>query len=101
EIAYQSRSGSPSEPWLGPDIRDALRALPDRGIRAAIVAPIGFLCDHVEVLYDLDIDAKNVAHSVGVRVERAVALNDHPLFIQMLAGLTAARLQPSSRIERS
>lgn len=86
-IAYQSRSGSPSQAWLEPDVRDVLRELPSRGVRNAVVAPIGFLCDHVEVLYDLDVDAANVARESGVRMARAAALNDHPLFIEMLAGL--------------
>jgi protoporphyrin/coproporphyrin ferrochelatase len=86
-IAYQSRSGSPMDKWLEPDIRDVLAALPAEGIREAIVAPIGFLCDHVEVLYDLDVDAVQAARDAGVRMERAAALNDHPLFIRMLADL--------------
>lgn len=86
-IAYQSRSGSPMEKWLEPDIRDVLRALPPEGITEAIVAPIGFLCDHVEVLYDLDVDAANAAREMGVRMERAAALNDHPLFVRMMADL--------------
>ncbi|HUY11754.1 MAG TPA: ferrochelatase [Candidatus Dormibacteraeota bacterium] len=92
ELAYQSRSGSPMDPWLEPDIRDLLKALPARGSNAAVVSPIGFLCDHVELLYDLDIDASNVAQAVGVRIERAGALNDHPLFIQMLAELSHANM---------
>jgi ferrochelatase len=86
-VAYQSRSGSPAEPWLEPDVRDVLRSLPGAGVREAIVAPIGFLCDHVEVLYDLDVDAAAAAKDSGVRMERAAALNDHPLFIRMLADL--------------
>lgn len=90
QIAYQSRSGSPGDPWLVPDVRDVLRALPSRGTHDAIVAPIGFLCDHVEVLYDLDIDAKSVATAAGVHVERAGALNNHPLFIQMLVELVCS-----------
>ncbi len=86
-IAYQSRSGSPSQQWLEPDVRDVLRALPAQGVREAIVAPVGFLCDHVEVLYDLDVDAASVAREAGVQMERVTALNDHPLFIEMLADL--------------
>ena len=86
-IAYQSRSGSPMDKWLEPDIRDVLRDLPAEGIAEAIVAPIGFLCDHVEVLYDLDVDAANAARESGVRMERAAALNDHPLFVRMMADL--------------
>ena len=86
-IAYQSRSGSPADRWLEPDVRDVLARLPDRGTHEAVVAPIGFLCDHVEVLYDLDVDAANAASAAGVRMKRALALNDHPLFIKMLADL--------------
>lgn len=86
-IAYQSRSGGPMDKWLEPDIRDVLRELPSQGITNAIVAPIGFLCDHVEVLYDLDVDAAAAANEAGVHMERAQALNDHPLFIRMLAEL--------------
>ncbi len=99
EIAYQSRSGSPREPWLGPDVRDVIRGLPERGIGAAIVAPIGFLCDHVEVLYDLDIDARSIANSAGVRMQRATAVNDHPGFTRMLAELTLARAERAAGSE--
>ena len=86
-IAYQSRSGSPADRWLEPDVRDVLARLPDQGTHDAVVAPIGFLCDHVEVLYDLDVDAAKAASEAGVRMKRAQALNDHPLFIKMLADL--------------
>lgn len=86
-IAYQSRSGGPMDVWLEPDVRDVLHALPKQGVREAIVAPIGFLCEHLEVLYDLDVDAAAAARDAGVRMERAQALNDHPLFIRMLADL--------------
>ncbi len=86
-IGYQSRSGSPAQPWLEPDVREVIAALPNRGITDAVVAPIGFLCDHVEVLYDLDVDAAATAREIGVRMARASALNDHPLFISMLADL--------------
>src|SRR5208337_1940540 len=81
-LAFQSRSGSPRDPWLEPDIGDAIRKL---GGKPAIVVPIGFLCDHVEVLYDLDVDAARIAREAGVRMERAPTVGDHPLFIQMMA----------------
>lgn len=87
-VAYQSRSGSPRDPWLEPSVRDALTSLPARGVTETVVAPIGFLCDHVELLYDLDIEAQAIAGAAGVRMVRANALNDHPLFISMLADLT-------------
>jgi ferrochelatase len=86
-VAYQSRSGSPREPWLEPDIGDALRALARDGTRDVVVSPIGFVCDHVEVLYDLDIEARQVAERLGLSFHRAAAANDHPRFIEMLADL--------------
>jgi ferrochelatase len=84
-IAYQSRSGKPSERWLVPDISEAIRAQAARGIGQMIVAPVGFVCDHVEVLYDLDIEARKIAGENGVRLLRASCPNDHPTFIQMMA----------------
>jgi len=85
EIAYQSRSGGPGEPWLEPDVNDALRALAAAGGRDAVLVPIGFVADHVEVLYDLDVEAAATAHAAGLGFVRAPAVNDHPLFIRMLA----------------
>jgi len=86
-VAYQSRSGSPREPWLDPDIGAALRSLARQGISDIVVAPIGFVCDHVEVLYDLDVEARALAQQLGVGFHRARAANDHPSFIEMLADL--------------
>ena len=86
-IAYQSRSGSPRQPWLEPDIADVLRRLAADGERHAVVVPIGFVCDHVEVLYDLDVEARRVADGVGLALHRAAAVNDHPEFVAMLADL--------------
>ncbi|MGH7310012.1 MAG: ferrochelatase [Candidatus Rokuibacteriota bacterium] len=84
-LAYQSRSGSPGEPWLEPDINEVLRALAGQGARHAVVAPIGFVCDHVEVLYDLDVEAHATARAAGLVLHRAQAVNDHPAFIAGLA----------------
>jgi protoporphyrin/coproporphyrin ferrochelatase len=86
-LAYQSRSGSPREPWLGPDVGEALARLADEGERHAVVTPIGFVCDHVEVLYDLDVEARALAAARGLTMHRAAAVNDHPAFIAMLADL--------------
>jgi protoporphyrin/coproporphyrin ferrochelatase len=86
-IAYQSRSGSPRQPWLEPDIADVLRRLAADGERHAVVVPIGFVCDHVEVLYDLDVEACRVATGAGLELHRAAAVNDHPEFVAMLADL--------------
>jgi protoporphyrin/coproporphyrin ferrochelatase len=87
QIAYQSRSGSPSDPWLEPDVCDVLRGAKGQGIEDAVIVPIGFVCDHVEVLYDLDIEARAVAAESGLRLHRAETANDHPAFIAMLADL--------------
>ena len=87
QIAYQSRSGSPGDPWLEPDICDVLRGLRGSDIQDVVAAPIGFVGDHVEVLYDLDVEARAVAAEVGVRFHRAQTVNDHPAFIAMLADL--------------
>jgi ferrochelatase len=84
-IAYQSRSGSPREPWLGPDITEVIPQLAADGCRDLVVVPIGFVCDHVEVLYDLDIEAREVAAEAGLTLVRAATVNDHPTFIRMLA----------------
>ena len=82
---YQSRSGRPEDPWLGPDICDYLRDEHASGLDAALLCPLGFLCDHVEVLYDLDIEAAEVSRELGLPMARAAAVNDHPLFLDMLA----------------
>ncbi len=87
QIAYQSRSGSPREPWLEPDICDVLRGLEGKGVGDVVLAPIGFACDHVEILYDLDVEARRLAEQLGLRLHRAAAANDHPAFIAMLADL--------------
>ncbi|MBI1725966.1 MAG: ferrochelatase [Candidatus Rokubacteria bacterium] len=87
QVAYQSRSGAPSDPWLEPDICDALRGMKGQGIEDVVVVPIGFVCDHVEVLYDLDVQARAVAAEAGLRFHRAQTANDHPAFIAMLADL--------------
>jgi len=88
--AYQSRSGDPREPWLEPDVKDVLRELAGRGGRAAVIVPIGFVSDHIEVLYDLDTEARDTAVRLGIAYYRAQTVMDHPAFIEMLAGLVAA-----------
>lgn len=90
-LAYQSRSGSPRDPWLEPDIGAVVREEAARGTRELLVVPIGFVCDHVEVLYDLDIEARQIADQAGIGFTRAATVNDHPSFIRMLAALVAAQ----------
>jgi len=86
-LAYQSRSGSPRDPWLEPDIGDVLKRLAANGERQVVVVPIGFVCDHVELLYDLDVEAHAIASAHGLALHRAAAVNDHPEFVAMLADL--------------
>jgi ferrochelatase len=89
-LAYQSRSGNPRDPWLEPDIGDVIRGLAKDGVRHVVVSPAGFVCDHVEVLYDLDVEARAIAAEHGVTLHRAPAVNAHPEFIAMLADLVRA-----------
>ena len=87
-LAYQSRSGRPEDPWLEPDVCDYLRAAHEGGLRAAVIAPIGFVADHIEVLYDLDTEAAEVCRILDLPMRRAAAVNDHPAFIDTLADVT-------------
>jgi ferrochelatase len=96
-LAYQSRSGRPQDPWLEPDVNDVLRRLGAAGVRDAVVVPLGFVCDHVEVLYDLDVEARATAEGAGLTMHRAAAVNDHPEFVAALADLVlrAAEGEPA------
>lgn len=94
---YQSRSGRPEDPWLGPDICDYLREEAARGLPAALVCPIGFVCDHIEVLYDLDVEAAECCRELGVQMARAQAVNDHPLFLDMMADMVTRTYQRYAR----
>lgn len=82
--SYQSAGRSP-EPWLGPQLPDVLPELAGRGIKNVVCVPIGFVSDHVEILFDIDIHAQRVARDLGMRLERPPSLNDDPLFIDALA----------------
>jgi ferrochelatase len=84
-LVFQSRSGRPEDPWLGPDVCDYLRDERARGLAAAVLSPIGFLCDHIEVLYDLDIEAAAVCRDIRLAMVRAKAVNDHPRFADAMA----------------
>ena len=86
-VAYQSRSGPPAQPWLGPDPAAVLRDLARAGKRRVVAVPIGFLFDHTEVLYDLDIEARQAAEAAGLEFTRAPTVMDHPKFVGMLAAL--------------
>jgi ferrochelatase len=83
-LAYQS-AGRTDEPWLGPDVSDMVRHLAGDGIRNLLICPIGFVSDHLEVLYDIDIELQALAESLDLRLERTESLNDHPLLLEALA----------------
>jgi protoporphyrin/coproporphyrin ferrochelatase len=93
ELVYQSRSGPPSQQWLGPDVCDYLTFLGMQGTRYVVLSPIGFVSDHMEVIYDLDIQAKQVAESLGLRLERAATAGTHPLFVKMIRELILERIE--------
>ena len=84
-LVYQSRSGRPQDPWLEPDICEYLRREHEQGLAAAVICPVGFVCDHIEVLYDLDREAAEACASIGLPMVRAQAVNDDPLFLDMMA----------------
>lgn len=97
ELVYQSRSGPPQQPWLEPDIGDRIRELATQGIQAVIVVPLGFVSDHMEVLYDLDTEAKDLCGELGLNYVRASAVGTQPEFIQMLVELIQERLSGSAQ----
>lgn len=90
-FAYQSASAT-GEPWLGPDLLDLLRDLHRDGTRDVIVCPVGFVADHLEVLYDIDVEAQGLARSLGMRLARAPSLNDAPDFVAALADLVRSAM---------
>lgn len=90
-FAYQS-AGRTAEPWLGPDVLDVIDALADRGERSVVVQSIGFVADHLEILYDLDVEARGAAERRGLAFLRTEMPNAHPEFIAALADLVATRL---------
>lgn len=92
KIVYQSRSGSPSQPWLGPDICDHLRQLHSDDVRNVVIAPIGFVSDHMEVVYDLDVEARQLAEELGINVVRAATAGTHPSFVKMIRELILERV---------
>ena len=92
-LVYQSRSGPPSQPWLEPDVCDAIRELHRAGTtRDVVIAPVGFLTDHLEVLYDLDVQAKELCESLGIGMVRAGTAGTHPRFVQMIRELIVERI---------
>jgi len=92
DLVYQSRSGRPEDPWLGPDILDHLRDLKARGVTGVVVHPVGFLSDHLEVLYDLDVEARVVCDEMRLVMVRSQTVGVHPRFVTMLRMLVEERI---------
>src|SRR5688500_7700792 len=97
ELVYQSRSGRPEDPWLGPDVGSYLRTARAEGLQAAVLCPIGFVCDHVEVLYDLDQEAAAICREIGLPMVRAEAANDDPQFLDMMADVVLRTVRQYER----
>ena len=96
-LVYQSRSGAPGQPWLGPDILDYLREVKARNQASAVVlAPIGFISDHMEVLYDLDIEGQQLCDSLALPMARAKTVGVHPKFIETIRELILERTNPET-----
>jgi ferrochelatase len=92
-LAYQSRSGPPSQPWLEPDILQHLSNLKAEGVVDVVVAPVGFISDHMEVLYDLDTEARLHCEAIGLNMVRAAPVGTHPAFIRMIRELILERMR--------
>jgi ferrochelatase len=91
-LVFQSRSGPPTQPWLEPDILDYLRELKAGGASDVVVSPVGFISDHMEVLYDLDTKARSLARELGINMVRAATASTHPSFIKMIRELLLERM---------
>ena len=97
-LVYQSRSGSPHAPWLEPDILDYLRAARSEGVERVVVAPIGFISDHMEVIFDLDTQAKELAAELGIGFVRAATVGTHPTFVGAIRELVLERCGSAPRL---
>lgn len=95
KLVYQSRSGRPEDPWLDPDVNDYLKSLKSAGVTDVVVMPIGFLSDHMEVLFDLDEEARQTSQQIGLNMVRAGTVGMHPDFVRMIADLIEERISNS------
>lgn len=101
-LVYQSRSGAPGQPWLEPDVNDTIRGLHEQGVKSLVLSPIGFISCHMEVLYDLDTESRQLCDELGIAMARAATPGSHPKFIAMIRELIAERmgLAPARAIGR-
>ena len=99
QLAYQSRSGPPSQPWLEPDINDCIKQLAQEGIKDIVIAPIGFVSDHMEIIYDLDTEAKKLCETLQVNYARAKTVGCHPKFIEMICELVEEQMAQHKLIQ--
>jgi len=90
-LAYQSAGRTP-EPWIGPDVSEVIRHEADNGVRSFLIVPIGFVCDHTEILFDIDVQARATADECGVTLRRTASLNTSPTFVALLADLVRTRI---------
>ncbi|HEX3279791.1 MAG TPA: ferrochelatase [Pyrinomonadaceae bacterium] len=95
-LVFQSRSGSPAQPWLGPDVCEYLQELRATGVTDVVVAPIGFVSDHMEIIYDLDTEASALCEKLGLNMVRAATAGTHPMFVEMIRELIIERIDPET-----
>ena len=95
-VVYQSRSGPPQVPWLEPDVSDHLVEIHAEGAPGVVVSPIGFVSDHLEVLYDLDVEARETAERLGLPLARAASAGTHPAFVAAIREAIEERLDPAA-----
>jgi len=86
-LVYQSRSGRPTDPWLEPDVCDVIHEVAKEGVKNVIAQPIGFICDHIEVLFDIGVEAQEASEEAGINLLRAKTVNDDPKFIEAMADI--------------
>ena len=97
EVGFQSSPDVPPGTWLGPDAVDIIKDVAAGGANAVLLVPVGFICDHVEVLFDLDVEAREAAEGAGLRFHRAPTVGTHPAFIEMLSALVCAKMAARER----
>lgn len=98
KLVYQSRSGPPTQPWLEPDVCDYLEVVKSEGVENLVIVPVGFLSDHMEVLFDLDIEAKEECEKLGINMVRAKTVGTHPSFVTMIRELVLERAFSDERV---